>query len=108
MRPAGGGHPRRAHSGAGGHEGFVAGAGSSGRSLICLTSLVRAGDRRESRIRAALPPGFLVTTPRHQVDVVVTEHGAAELAGRTLTERARAPIEIAGPSVRPELRAEWE
>lgn len=97
----------RQYSGAGGHEDFLAGAGRGGRSLICLPSLVDVEGRRESRIRAALPAGFPATAPRHQVDVVVTEHGAAELAGRTLGERARALAEIADPSVRSELLAEW-
>jgi acyl-CoA hydrolase len=39
------------------------------------------------------------------VDVVITEYGAAELAGRTVDERARALIEIAHPAVRDALRA---
>jgi len=46
-----------------------------------------------------------VTSPRHQVDVVVTEHGAAELAGRTVGERARALAEIAAPDERDALHA---
>jgi acyl-CoA hydrolase len=47
-----------------------------------------------------------VTSPRHQVDVVVTEYGAAELAGRTVGERARALVEIAHPDFRDQLAAE--
>jgi acyl-CoA hydrolase len=35
---------------------------------------------------------------------VVSEYGAAELAGRTVGERARALAEIAHPDVRDELR----
>ena len=38
-----------------------------------------------------------------QVDVV-TEYGAAELAGRSVGERARALAEIAHPDERPALR----
>jgi acyl-CoA hydrolase len=34
---------------------------------------------------------------------VVTEHGIAELRGRTLAERARALIAVADPSFRSEL-----
>jgi acyl-CoA hydrolase len=45
----------------------------------------------------------VVTTPRAEADVIVTEHGIAELRGRTLTERARALIAIADPSFRAEL-----
>jgi acyl-CoA hydrolase len=58
-----------------------------------------------SRIVETLPPGTTVTTPRHQVDVVLTEHGAAELRGRTTRERAMALAEIAHPDFRDRLRA---
>jgi len=94
------------YSGIGGHEDFISGAAFSaeGRSLVCLPSLARAGEQRLSRIVSSLPRGSLVTTPRHQVDVVVTEHGAAELAGRSDGERAEALIEIADPRVRDALR----
>jgi acyl-CoA hydrolase len=37
---------------------------------------------------------------------VVTEHGVAELWGRSLRERAAALIAIADPAFRPELEAE--
>lgn len=95
----------RQFSGIGGHEDFVAGAASSaeGRSLVCLPSTARVGGRLRSRILARLPAGSLVTTPRHQVDVVVTEYGVAELSGRTAEERARALAAIAHPEFRPRL-----
>jgi acyl-CoA hydrolase len=41
-----------------------------------------------------------VTTPRHQVDVVITEFGVAELRGLTTRERAEALAGIAHPDVR--------
>ena len=47
----------------------------------------------------------MITTPRHQIDVVVTEFGAAELSARTVEERTEALIAIAHPSVRAALRA---
>jgi acyl-CoA hydrolase len=94
------------HSGIGGHEDFVTGAAFSegGRSLICLPSFANTSGGRVSRIVSVHPAGTCVTTPRHQVDTIVTEHGAAELAGRTAGERARALIEIAHPAVRDALR----
>ena len=46
-----------------------------------------------------------MTIPRHAVDVIVTEHGVADLAALDLEERAEALIEIADPAVREELRA---
>jgi acyl-CoA hydrolase len=71
-----------------------------GRSIIALQSTNR--DRSRSRIVARLADG-VVTTPRAEVDLIVTEHGIAELRGRTLVERARALIQIADPAFRAEL-----
>jgi acyl-CoA hydrolase len=45
-----------------------------------------------------------VTVPRTYVDYVVTEHGIAELRGKTLAERARALADIAHPEFRDALR----
>lgn len=94
------------HSGIGGHEDFLAGAGQveEGRSLLCLPSSVELKGRRTSRIVPSLAEGSLVTSPRHQVDVVVSEFGAAELAGRTVEERALLLAEIAHPDDRNGLR----
>lgn len=93
------------HSGIGGHEDFLAGAGrvSAGRSLVCLPSMARVDGADRSRIVAQLDVGSMITSPRHQIDVVVSEFGAAELAGRTVAERARALVEIAHPDVRDDL-----
>jgi acyl-CoA hydrolase len=49
-----------------------------------------------------------VTTPRHQVDVVITVFGAAELRGATVRERAVALAAIAHPDFRTELLAAAE
>lgn len=93
-------------SGIGGHEDFVTGATFSpgGRSLICLPSTARTQAGIVSRIVHAFAAGACVTTPRHQVDVIVTEYGSAELFGRTAGDRARALIGIAHPAVRDALR----
>lgn len=93
------------YSGIGGHEDFVSGASFAdhGRSLVCMPSTAGRGDARVSRISAGLPPGTLVTTPRHQLDVVVTEYGAAELAGLTVRERREALLRIAHPDFRDAL-----
>jgi acyl-CoA hydrolase len=97
----------RQFSGIGGHEDFVAGGsiGLDDRSIVCLPSVTQVGETEVSRIMATLPTGSAVTTPRHVVDLVITEHGAAELAGRTVGERAAALAEIAAPFARDELRA---
>jgi acyl-CoA hydrolase len=100
----------RQHSGIGGHEDFTAGAGieSDDRSLLCLPSTVDLAGRRASRIVASLPAGAIVTTPRHQLDVVVTEYGAAEVLGLDRRERARALAAIAHPDFREGLLAAAE
>lgn len=97
----------RQHSGIGGHEDFLAGAGriAEGRSLLCLPSSATVGGERLGRIAGRLDAGTIVTSPRHQVDVVVTEFGAAELAGRTVGERAEALAAIAHPDDREALAA---
>ena len=100
----------RQFSGIGGHEDFVAQSGLelSDRSLICLPSTAHSNGVKVSRIVADLMPGSMVTTPRHQVDLVITEHGVAELRGRTARERAVALAEIAHPDFRDGLRAAAE
>lgn len=94
------------YSGIGGHEDFTAGPALEleDRSLICLPSTYLAGDELRSRIVPGFGPGAVVTTPRHQVDVIVTEHGAAELQGLTVHQRGLALAEIAHPDFRDELR----
>ena len=86
----------------GGQMDFVRAANRApeGRSIIALPSTSR--DRKHSRIVARLADG-VVTTPRAEADYVVTEHGIAELKGRTLAERARALIAIADPAFRADL-----
>jgi len=97
----------RQHSGIGGHEDFTSGASleSDDRSMICLPATVEIDGKISSRIHAQFPAGTIVTTPRHQLDIVVTEFGAAEVAGLTVRERARALSGIAHPDFRDELLA---
>ena len=94
-------------SGIGGHEDFVSGPSLSadGRSLICLQSTSTINGALVNRVMAQLPAGSVVSTPRHQVDVVITEYGVAELQGRTIRERANALAQIAHPQFRDELKA---
>jgi acyl-CoA hydrolase len=97
-------------SGIGGAEDFVAGAGLelSDRSLICLPSTFEKDGRLQSRIVPWFGPGAVITTPRHQVDVIITEYGVAELEGRTVRERGEALAAIAHPQFRAELLAAAE
>ncbi len=92
-------------SGIGGAEDFVSGPGLSltQRSLLCLPSTVTIGGELRSRIVPWFEAGTVVTTPRHQVDVVVTEYGAAELEAKTVHQRGEALAAIAHPDFRDEL-----
>jgi acyl-CoA hydrolase len=98
------------YSGIGGHEDFIAGPALSleDRSLLCLPSTVTVDGELRSKIVPWFEAGAVVTTPRHQVDVIVTEHGAAELQGLTVRQRGLALAEIAHPDFRDELRAAAE
>jgi acyl-CoA hydrolase len=93
------------YSGIGGHEDFVAGPvlALEDRSLLCLPSTVTIDGEVHSRIVPWFEAGAVITTPRHQVDVVVTEHGAAELQGLTVHQRGKALAGIAHPDFRDEL-----
>ncbi|MFM5907885.1 MAG: acetyl-CoA hydrolase/transferase family protein [Novosphingobium sp.] len=87
--------------GTGGQVDFVrAGARSpGGASLMVLAATAKGGTI--SKIVPALSGP--VTTARSEVDVVVTEYGAAELKGQTLAERARRLTAIAHPDFREDL-----
>jgi acyl-CoA hydrolase len=92
-------------SGVGGHEDFSSAADLrvDAHSLVCLHSTIDIGGERRSRIVDRLPQGAVISTPRHHANVVVTEFGAAELAGLTVRERAHALADIAHPDERPTL-----
>ena len=94
------------YSGIGGHEDFVAGPALDldDRSLLCLPSTITVGDDLRSRIVPWFDAGAVITTPRHQVDIIVTEHGAAELQGKTVHQRGEALAAIAHPAFREGLR----
>jgi acyl-CoA hydrolase len=86
----------------GGQVDFVRGAhlSNGGRSIIALTSTTPDG--RVSKIVPDLA-GRPVTTARSDVDLVVTEHGVADIWGLDLKARAKALIAIAHPDFREEL-----
>jgi acyl-CoA hydrolase len=92
-------------SGIGGHEDFVAGPALDldDRSLLCLPSTAEVGGKTISRVVPWFDAGAVITTPRHQVDVIVTEYGAAELQGKTIRGRGEALAAIAHPDFRDDL-----
>jgi acyl-CoA hydrolase len=95
----------RQYSGIGGHEDFVSGPALSleDRALLCMPSTAVVGGETVSRIVPWFDAGAVITTPRHQVDVIVTEYGAAELQGLTVHQRGEALAAIAHPDFRDQL-----
>ncbi len=93
-------------SGSGGQADFARGAQYSrgGDGFVVLRSTTAGG--RVSRIVPTLQNGAVVTTQKNTVDNVVTEHGVAELRGRTLDERAEALVAVADPAHRDWLARE--
>lgn len=96
---------RRIFSGVGGQLDFVRAAHRSrgGVSFLALPSTAKGGT--VSRIVVSLAEGAGVVTPRADVRFVVTEHGVADLWGRSLAERAEALIAVADPRFQDTLRA---
>jgi acyl-CoA hydrolase len=93
-------------SGVGGHEDFMSAADLhlDAHSLVCLHSTAAHDGKVVSRIVGLLPQGSVVSTPRHHTGVVITEYGAAELTGLTVSERAHLLVDIAHPDFRKDLR----
>lgn len=92
-------------TGTGGQAQFVRGAyaAENGKSFICLPSTYDKRGRRRSRIVLNLTEGNIVTTTRADMMYVVTEHGIANLKGKSVPERARALIGLAHPDFREDL-----
>ncbi len=83
----------------GGHSDFCTGASRSpgGLSIIAVRSTTAAG---ASTIVARVD---VVSTQRSDIDIVVTEHGVADLRGVSDTERGERLTAIAAPHHRPAL-----
>lgn len=93
----------RIYSGIGGQMDFIRGAAISrgGKPIIALPSTAAGGGI--SRIVSELNPGAGVVTTRGHVHWVVTEYGAVNLHGATLSERGEMLVSIAHPDFRREL-----
>lgn len=87
-------------AGIGGHADFsgAAARATDGLSIVA----VRATHRDASTI---VPTVETVSTPRCDIDVVVTEHGVADLRGADDAERAERLVQIAAPEHRAALAA---
>lgn len=93
-------------SGTGGQLDFTTGAymSNGGKAFICCTSsFTDKQGKLQSRIVPTLPVGSIVTVPRTQGHIYVTEYGKADVAGRSTWERAELLIGIAHPDLRDDL-----
>ena len=93
-------------SGVGGQLDFIYGASRSkgGVPIIALPSVANLRDGTKlSKIVCMLKPGAGVVTTRNHIRYVVTEHGVAELYGKTIRQRVHALINVADPQFRDEL-----
>jgi 4-hydroxybutyrate CoA-transferase len=92
--------------GSGGQLDFVRGARMSenGQSFIALRSVIeKPNGELLSKITLTLPEGSIVTTPRNDVQYIVTEYGIAQMDRSNLSSRTRALIAISHPAFREKL-----
>ncbi len=89
-------------SGVGGAAEFARAAAQSADGVSVCALVAVAGAARASRIVPTLGP--IVSLPRHDIDILVTEHGLADLRGLDARARAHAIVETAAPEHRAALR----
>ena len=97
-------------SGTGGQGDYVRGAqlAKGGKSFLAFKSTLGTDKDGSpiSRIVPTFPPATIVTTPRSDVQYVVTEYGSVNLKHFTVKDRAKALIDLAHPDCRAELTAQ--
>ncbi|MBN1880787.1 MAG: 4-hydroxybutyrate CoA-transferase [Deltaproteobacteria bacterium] len=96
------------YSGTGGQLDFVRGATQSkgGKAFITLPSTTETKSGTISRIVSSFKPGTIITTPRSDVQYIVTEFGVADLWIKSIPKRVKAMISIAHPDFRDQLEKE--
>jgi acyl-CoA hydrolase len=97
----------RAISGAGGAPDFAHAARRSAGGISIVALPATFGDGRGSRIKPVLGQDAIVSLPRTEVDVVITEAGMADLRGKSVHERAEALIQVAAPAFQATLIEAW-
>lgn len=95
-------------SATGGQLDFVRGAylSKGGKSFIALKSTAKTSSGIISKISSGFTPGTVVTTPRSDVEYIVTEYGVAHLRGKSIHDRVKEMIKIAHPDFREQLMDE--
>jgi 4-hydroxybutyrate CoA-transferase len=93
-------------SGVGGQMDFIRGASLSpgGKPIIAMKSRTPKG---RSKIVPVLSTGAGVVTTRAHVHYVVTEHGVADLFGKSIGERVKLLVSLAHPDDRETLERQW-
>jgi acyl-CoA hydrolase len=94
-------------SGPGGASDFARGARAAGGLRI----IALPADGKRGSITRIVSPGQSkgpVSLGRMEIDMVVTEHGVADLRAKTYAARALALIAIAGPQFRDQLASDWK
>jgi acyl-CoA hydrolase len=99
--------PRGLMSGPGGAGDFARGAKAAGGVRIIALPAGADGGKISRIVVPGQGPGP-VSLGRQDVDVIVTEHGAADLRGLSHAQRAAALIKVAPPSHREALAAGWQ
>ncbi len=96
------------YSGTGGQLDFVRGArlSKNGKSFLALNSVAKIENGLVNRIPAVMPLGSIITTPRTDVQYIVTEYGIANLRYKSISDRVKAMIPLAHPDFREQLESE--
>ena len=95
-------------SGTGGLTDFIRGAQASagGRAIVALPATAKHGQL--TRIIPAHAAGSVISNPRGDAPIVVTEYGSADLRALDIDARAAALTKIAAPQFRDELTSAWK
>jgi acyl-CoA hydrolase len=96
----------RSVSGVGGAPDFASAARLSRGGLSIVALPASYGEPAQSRIVPCLEDG-IVSLPRQMIDLVITEHGVADLRGLSVFARAEAMLAIAAPAFRSGLEQAW-
>ncbi len=97
----------KARSGIGGAPDFALAGHLSAHGLSVVALPAAIGGDKASRIVPKLSDPSIVSLPRNVADIIVTEHGSADLRGKSVHERAEALIAIAAPPFRVALLEDW-
>jgi acyl-CoA hydrolase len=87
----------------GGAPDFLEGANRSRGGLPIIALPSTAGDGAMTRTRIVSRLSGPVSTPRSNVGIVITEHGAVDLRGLSIRERIPKMISLAAPELREQL-----